>query len=168
MVSMYPNSKAWDFTFLQYLDKDDNKKENLVPKKVNDASILSFIQNNKEFSIFSEIVRIAEMEHDLHCRLIHITLLLPRDTEISKSIDLLKLDKLEARKIVMLSILPEIIRERDFITGLFDTYLRNFQVWYDNGVVNKRAKIIKYDINRANGVIHILDNFTFGKITPKN
>jgi hypothetical protein len=154
---MYPISKNLDFTFLQYLD-GSNSKVNKTPKQIDNSSILGFIESDKNFQDFLTIVRIADFGQDLSCNLKHMTLFLPIDCS---RVNLLTLDKLEARKIVMLSLLPSILYERDLITGLFDTYLRNYQLWIEKGVINDKSVILQYNIKRSNGLIHVIDKLPF-------
>lgn len=159
MASMYPTVKPWDFTFLRYLDVKDPPKNNL-PEILDNNSILSFIQNNPDFYIFNELIKIAGLE-DFMKNQKNITFLLPKDSFISSSINLIKIDKLQAKKIVLLSIIPEKLYQKDLITGLFDTKVKPYQLWFQNGIVNRKSKIIYYNIMRDDGVIHILDSFPF-------
>jgi hypothetical protein len=155
MTAMYPDTKPWDFTFLQYLKNPQNSPVNKMPSYPKDSnSVLAFIASNPDLKDFYQIVKIAGMEDDLDGALKHFTIFVPISC---KSIDLLRLDRLEARKIVMLSMLPAKLFQRDLITGLFDTYLKNYQLWIDRGVLNKKSSIIMYNFQKSNGLIHIVD-----------
>lgn len=156
MTAMYPDTKPWDFTFLQYLKNPGTPKDvNVLPPcPRNPNSVLSFIASNKDLADFYQIIQIADMQEDLDGKLAGFTIFIPISC---KGINLLKLDKLEARKIVMLSMLPAKLYQRDLITGLFDTYLKNYNLWIDRGVLNKKASIIMYNFVKENGIIHIID-----------
>ena len=155
MTAMYPDTKPWDFTFLQYLKTPSQKNINILPQPpANSNSVLAFIDSNKDLNSFYQIIKIADMQQDLDGRLSGFTIFVPISCA---GIDLLTLDKLEARKIVMLSMLPARIYQRDLVTGLFDTYLKNYQLWVDRGVLNKKSSIIMYNFNKDNGVIHSID-----------
>jgi hypothetical protein len=155
MTAMYPDTKPWDFTFLQYLENPTpppTSKTGYIPRDPD--SVLSFIAGNADLQDFYQIVKIADMERDLDGNLKGFTIFLPI---CCRGIDLLLLDRLEARKIVMLSMLPAKLYQRDLITGLFDTYLKNYQLWIDRGVVNKKTPIIMYNFSKSNGLVHIVE-----------
>lgn len=155
MTAMYPDTKPWDFTFLQYLKDAENPPSNKTPSFPKDPdSVLGFIASNPEMKEFYQIIKIADMEKDLDGGLKHFTIFIPLSC---KGIDLLLLDKLEARKIVMLSMLPAKLYQRDLVTGLFDTFLKNYQLWIDRGVLNKKSNIIMYNFQKSNGLVHVVD-----------
>ena len=151
---MYPTTKPLNFTFLQYL----NPPEETCKPNFEDSGFLNYIMSDHRFKDFLKLVQVAGMESDLNSKLKHMTLFLPTDCS---NINFTTIDQLEARKIVMLSMLPSKLYRRDLITGLFDTFLRNRQLWIDQGVINRKSRIIKYDIPRLNGVIHIIDRLPF-------
>ena len=154
MTAMYPNNKPWDYTFLRYLQEEkNNDKTNISSKIIDNNTIFSFIQTNPQFSDFLKIVEIANMTSILSNKSKHLTLLLP----ILCNVDLLTLDTLEARKLVMLCLLPSKFYDRDFITGLYDTSFKNYQLWIDDGIINKKSKIVVANILRDNGIIHIIN-----------
>lgn len=155
MTAMYPDTKPWDFTFLQYLKNPTPTPSNKNGYSPRDPeSILSLITGNQDLQEFYQIVKIADMEKDLDGNLNGFTIFIPLSC---RGINLLLLDKLEARKIVMLSMLPAKLYERDLITGLFDTYLKNYQLWIDRGVVNKKTPIVMFNFKKSNGVAHIIE-----------
>ena len=155
MTAMYPDTKPWDFTFLNYLKNPSNQDTNILPKyPSNPNSVLAFIATNPDFSDFYQITKIADMEKDLDGDLKGFTLFVPISCN---GLDLLRLDRLEARKIVMLSMLPAKLYRRDMITGLFDTYLKNYHMWIDESVLNKRSRVVLYNVSRDNGVVHVVD-----------
>ncbi len=162
-------TKSWDWTFLKYL-QDPPKIQNISNYWTNldqvsrvttcrdKNSILGYLESEPATKIFRDIVRIAELERELDGAFSKITIFIPRDTYIS-NIDLNTIDKLEARKIVLYSILPHRVYKGNFVIGLYDTKFKNNQIWIQDGVLNKRAKIVEWDVNRCNGVIHIIDGF---------
>ena len=154
MVSMYPTTKRYDYTFLQYLDGKDDKEKIY---KIEPDSVLFFIKKHPQLNKFYEIIKIADMESEI-CNMINKTFFIPI---LPDHINLLYLDQLEARKIVSFCILNSKLYKRDLITGLFDTLLINRQLWIDNGVLNRRSKIINYDIEKGKNLIHVIDRLPF-------
>ena len=150
MTAMYPNNKPSDYTFLRYLQENQTPIQN---QNRDDNTIFSFIHRNPEFSDFHKIVEISNMTSILSNKSKHFTLLLP----IKCNVDFLTLDTLEARKLVMLCLLPSKLYDRDFVTGLYDTSFKNYQLWIDDGIINKTSKIVVPNIVKDNGLIHIID-----------
>jgi uncharacterized surface protein with fasciclin (FAS1) repeats len=169
MTAMYGYTKSWDWTFLKYLE-DPPKIQNTTSywtdlDQVNrtttcrDAkSILAYLDSNPNTRIFRDIVRIAELERELDGSLSRITVFVPTDNSVS-GIDLNTIDKLEARKIVLYSILSHRVYKRNFVVGLYDTKFKNNQIWIQDGTLNKRAKVTKWDIERCNGIVHLTNGF---------
>ena len=161
-ISPYTNINNYGNTFLKN-----------VEKKYYEDSIMDILDKNKDFSIFSLIVKRANLEHmlnDIYSEYNNFTLFVPTDKYLSyiPMCYLVNLDPNISRKLVLSSILDNKIPIELLETciSLFvPTKQQNCDLYInkrdDNKVYINNSKIVDNEIICKNGIIHIVDNFIF-------
>jgi hypothetical protein len=137
---------------------------------LNSNSIMSFLENNTEFSKFCYIVKLSRLEGLFNDCQADATLFVVADLYINK-IDnieqiLANMDESTARSIILFSTLNRKINydllSQSPIKYIYTQNTTNkmlFETINNITYLNKgNAKIIKYDINLQNGMIHLIDN----------
>jgi uncharacterized surface protein with fasciclin (FAS1) repeats len=169
MVSVAPNSQAydmqhmWNFTYL----RTKKPREIFAPSN----SVLGKIKHNKDFSIFLKIVEKAGMEAELADPQFNSTIFVPSDKELKKLYDpnfFKMLDRGTARTMIMFSTLKYKI-DRNLLTSspssYFPTSNRSHRLYIINmnGVTElpNCTRVIKWDINLCNGMIHVINNILY-------
>lgn len=168
MVSTGPDTQSYNFTHMySFVDYRGNRAEPCITK----GSIYDFLHRNKNFSKFRTIVERAMAIGQLNDVEADFTILVPSDehlrhipTEYFNEMD----DGL-ARQILKASSINRRI-DKKLITSspvsYFITLNPRMRMYVTNisGVtrINNCAKIIKYDIELNNGLIHLVD----GLIAP--
>jgi uncharacterized surface protein with fasciclin (FAS1) repeats len=164
MTSCGPNSQSYNFTHMfEFVDL----RGNLPKKEYNKNSISYFLNSNPEFSKFFYIVKKAMYENLLNDEQANFTLFIPTDTTLESLFPnsfFTNMDIGKARNILNNCILNYRITS-DLLTDspacyfinknnnrLFITNINN------NTVINNYDKILQFDIECSNGIIHLTDN----------
>jgi len=163
MTSCGPNTQSLNFTHMfNFTDIRGNK-----PKRgYNKNSIMDIINTHPEFTIFSYIVKLADMDIILDGLAANFTIFVPADSSI-KSIPhdkILNMDVGEARTIVHSSLLNMRIPSellQDSPAAYFYTLSPQNRLFITNingnSRINNAMNIIFFDIKATNGLIHIVD-----------
>lgn len=165
MVSITPDTQSYLFTHMSsFVDYRSVKPPELCTHK---NSIYDFLYSNVEFSKFKSVVDKAQMIPFLDEIQANATIFIPSDKYLQHiPADFFSnMDIGLARQIVSSSTLPRII-DRDLLTSSPVCYLytRNpdMRMYVTNinsrTTINNCINVIQYDIQRTNGIIHLVDN----------
>lgn len=164
MTSISPNSMSLVNSHMY--DMVDLRKCINEPKKYSKGSIMNIIDNNKDFTRFAYIIKLARLDGVLNDIQANFTVFVPSDKMINNISEgvFTNLDISNSRQIVLASILKHKITSEllsynpsnYFITmnpteKLFITNINN--VTY----ISNKIKIIIKDIQATNGLIHVVD-----------
>ena len=169
MVSMGPYNQITDFTHMW--DRIDSKPSITYqkPDRPFNNSIYSKINNDKDFTIFLYIVKIAEMDNFLYNLNYKYTVIVPSDRylklkKISENF-LLNMDKSTAIQICNYCIIKDEIDSNLLQSSpifYINTYNKISSLLISNNIdketfVNRNNKIINFNIKCSNGLIHVTD-----------
>ena len=165
MVSNAPNSQSYNFTHM--FSMTDLRGPLPVVKACPDT-LLSFIENNSDFSIFLYLVKLANFRERLNEKQANFTLFLPSDKELLKRFNenvFTNMDPTTAWYIVKSSLLrdrisSEILEDSPAAYYYTDSQPNRMFITNMNGqtYINNCIRIIKKDILTKNGIIHIIDS----------
>lgn len=170
MVSFTPDTQSYLFTHMSsFVDYRSDKCELCVDKN----SIYGLVYGNPDFSKFKTIIDRAQMVPFLDEVQANCTVFIASDKSL-EHIPQTFFDTMDiglARQILASSTLPRVI-DRDLLTSSPVCYLstRNpeMRMYVTNvssrTVLNNCATVIRYDIKRSNGLVHLVD----GLILPSN
>jgi hypothetical protein len=168
MVSIGPYCQITDFTHMW--DKRDIRpppgyqKPELTPNN----SIYSMINSNPDFTVFSYIIRVANMEMFYYNDIGNYTVFVPSDRYLKeRNISerfLLKMDKSTAIQICNYCTLYNSIKQ-NVLTSNPIVYLtsmnKNSQLLISNNrektMIDEYIEIIYFDIECTNGILHVID-----------
>jgi uncharacterized surface protein with fasciclin (FAS1) repeats len=156
----YNNTHMWDFSDL----RSRTKPEPCIDKN----TAFYYISSHPEMKKFTAIILKAGMEGEMSQSEFNTTIFVPLDKYLSDSLsEYKKLDRGTARNILAVSMLNNkingnLIRSSpvsSFMTK--DPYNSNYMyITNISGTteINQCAKVIKYDVQLGNSIIHITDN----------
>lgn len=169
MVSLVPCTAAsYDYSYMYDLpDLSVPRREPLGEKK----SVLALIRNNPDFSIFSYLVNLAQMDSFLNDPLFNGTVFVPSDSYLqSKNFPRSIIENMRrttARAIVEYSILPERVPESVLRSSPACLYITRYNPCKRLMVENIRGittlqecgkiSVVHYNARLGNGIIHVID-----------
>lgn len=167
MTSIGPYTQSMNFTHMYDMpDLRGNRDWEVCPN-----SLLDIIKKNKDFSLYDFLVNKAGFYKILMENAANFTLFIPSDEYIKKSgleQHILSLDKAEARNLILSTMLNNrITSDLLCVTDASVLKTRNqpnnlYVKCLDNSVViNDYAKIVQFDIQATNGIIHVIDKVLF-------
>ena len=164
MVSNTPNTQSYDFTHMYNftdLRKPKNKLNNICKN-----SLMSIINDNKDFSKYKYMIHLAQLENMFSSLQAEFTIFIPSDKyieELGENI-FINMDSSTARHIIKSTMIDKKIpsellqdspvfylKTKDPPNNLFITNIS------DNIYINNDVKIIEKDIITKNGIIHVID-----------
>ncbi len=165
MTSYTPNCQSLDYTHM-YIFNDYRNLSNKHKVCTNPDSILGFIYNNPKFSKFFKITERAMMVGQLNNIQANFTIFIPSNDSLQHIPDefLNTMDDGMAKQIVSASILDRKI-DKLLLTrspvSYFHTKNPEMRMYITNirgkTEINGMANVIEWDIERSNGIIHIID-----------
>lgn len=173
---MAPNTLPWDMSHMYTLGDLRPTECPTLPNTVNSESILGFIRESGYFTLFDRIITLARMTDIYNQIQFRGTLFLPPDYELLKRYPLEffnVMDPLKAIQICRRSTLDRIIPgsllistpQQQLVTRQPDrTMLLTRTIYSDDGkssltiLGDGGVKILQFDLNKNNGVIHLVDN----------
>lgn len=165
MVSNAPNTQSYNFTHMFSMT---DLRGPLPVVKSCPNTILSFIENNSDFSIFLHLINLSNYKEILNEKQANFTLFLPSDKELLKKFNkniFINIDPTTAWYIVRSSILRDRIPSEileDSPSSFYYTDIRSNRLYITNinnqTYINNCIKIIRKDILLNNGIIHIIDS----------
>lgn len=169
MVSIGPNSQSLDFNSMYFM----NDLRGDLPKKVfNSNSITSKLFNDPNFTKFSYILKLSNLENLYSDNQADFTLFAVSDkslTNMNENI-FINMDRAVARHIILSSSLERRItgdllsyspasyfltRNKPNISRLFVSNIN------DTTYINNDIQVLEKDILCKNGIIHIVDNLIY-------
>ena len=175
MVSFQGYAEARDYTHMySFAQPGSYFRDTEFDVESRPGTIYDFLRNNKDFSIFKKIVRRPDMARQLNQEEADFTVLIPRDSSLSRyQPNFFKdMDIGLAKQILHTSSLNRKINSKLFKSSPVcyyyslnpDTRLYTTNI---NGKtrINESVKITEFDIERTNGLIHIVDGLLLPNIT---
>ena len=166
-----PNSAPYNFTSMFNMT---DRRGKLPLDKPCPGTLLDKIQNTPEFSKFSYMVKLANLEGVLNSTQANLTVFIPTDTSLKNINDniFINMDSTTAWYIVKTSIIknriPSEILE-DSPAAYYYTLSECNRLFITNvsGItyIDDNIKIIKKDILCTNGIIHVIDGLIYPIIT---
>lgn len=165
MVSFAPNTQSYLYNHMSFfIDYESSTKPKTCMLK---NSIYEYINCSENTKKFQKIVEKAQMIGFLNDEQINCTIFIPTD-DFLHHIDNSYFDNMDiglARKILSSSIIPRKIGS-DLLTSspvsYFYTKNPNMRMYITNinriTNINNCVNVVKYDIWKENGIIHIIDN----------
>lgn len=169
MVSLQGTTEVYDYQYT-YLIPDLRSVRNVPIVENNSQTVLGFLQNNKEFSIFYNLVVRAKLEGKLSDTNYNSTLLVAPDKSLA-DIDpnvFKNIDYYTARELILYNTLDKKVTE-SMLKSTRAQYLKtridksvNSQILAevcedDSILLNEKVKITQPDLQRSNGLIHVTD-----------
>jgi hypothetical protein len=165
MVSYIPSTQSLLYNHMSsFVDYRTDKEPEIC---INSGSIYSIIASSPSFSKFKKIVENAKMIGIFNDIQANFTLFLPSDDYLKDFPDWFfeTMDDGLAKQIINSSIIPKILK-RDLLTSspvcYFYTKNPGMRMYVTNinyiTELNRCTRVVRYDINCTNGVIHLIDN----------
>lgn len=179
MVSQQGYNELNDLKFT-YNIKDLNKPNTV--QKTNPNTILGLLEDNKDFSIFYNLIVLAKLEYKFADNKSRYTLLIPSDEYLKKLYNMnlfINMDNYTARELILYHTLNRQITYDMFVSSnamyldtMIDKSLNSTilsEKCPDNGIVlNNRARIVVGNIIRSNGIIHVLSDMLIPPSLARN
>ena len=179
MVSQQGYNELNDLKFT-YNIKDLNKPNTV--DKTNPNTILGLLEDNKDFSIFYNLIVLAKLEYKFADNKSRYTLLIPSDEYLKKLYNMnlfINMDNYTARELILYHTLNRQITYDMFVSSnamyldtMIDKSLNSTilsEKCPDNGIIlNNRARIVVGNIIRTNGVIHVLSDMLIPPSLARN
>jgi uncharacterized surface protein with fasciclin (FAS1) repeats len=179
MVSQQGYNELNDLKFT-YNIKDLNKPNTV--QKTNPNTILGLLEDNKDFSIFYNLIVLAKLEYKFSDNKSRYTLLIPSDEYLKKLYNMnlfINMDNYTARELILYHTLNRQITYDMFVSSnamyldtMIDKSLNSTilsEKCPDNGIVlNNRARIVVGNIIRDNGIIHVLSDMLIPPSLARN
>jgi len=164
MTSCGPNSQPLNFT---YLFKNRQIVRDIPRTSYTKGSIMDILNTHPDFTKFTYIIKLAEMDNILDNIQANFTIFVPSDTELKyEYIDnrIATMDTGDAREIVLASLIDERI-PKELITDSPAAYFitknkvnRMFITNINNiSKINNDITILQFDIIAMNGIIHVVN-----------
>lgn len=163
-----PSNQAYDIK--QYYDLGDLRSKKGKQFCVEPNSISGAIYENKDLTIFSNILKISGMEGLLSDPQANVTIFVPSDTHLKQKFSLLffkNMDRGTARKIIIFSMLNRVIDKKllqSSLTSYYPTKDRSHNLYVTNyceTVLQGCTRVIHWNYKVDNGMIHIVDNLLY-------
>jgi uncharacterized surface protein with fasciclin (FAS1) repeats len=156
MTSFYGYYQTWDTS---NLNEKPRQRETFYPRSYTPGTIMHYIASNPQFSLFSYIVKLADMDCLFNDPQFKYTVFVPINTFCDEKM-ILSLDKHNAKKIVLYSTIDNLVYENTLRSNclMLDTRLKTDRLAISNFVLNNVSKIIESNIIRSNGLIHVVNN----------
>jgi uncharacterized surface protein with fasciclin (FAS1) repeats len=159
------NSHMYDFV--------DLRPSSISPTKYNPTSLMYIIDNHPDFTKFSYIIKLARLDRIYNDIQANFTVFVPSDSLIQNIPEgvFTNLDISTARQIVQASTLrykitSELLSDSPstyFFTmnPIEELFITNIS---DITYINNCTKVIYYNIEACNGIIHVIDNIIWPQI----
>ena len=168
MTSCGPNTQSMNFSHM-FQFNDINGR---LPKKTySKNSIMDVIEYHPDFTKFSYIIKLAEMDDIFGKNQANFTLFVPSNTSIKNIPEdiFLNMDQGDAKNIVQASLLDYRIPKElltDSPAAYFNTLSPQNRIFVTNinskTKINNNLNVVHFDIICTNGIIHVVDKL----ITP--
>lgn len=166
MSSCGPNTQSLNFTHMFKSNKSNKPNKNLTCNYTK-GSIMELLNSHPDFTKFTYIIKLAEMDKILDDTQANFTIFVPSDNELkyNSSDDILStMDRGDARQIVLSSLIDDRI-PKELLTDSPASYMitknpvnRIFITNIDDVTkINNNLTIILFDIIRTNGIIHVVN-----------
>ena len=168
MTANGPNTQSYNYTHMFWKEDLRGPRPKLY---TNPNTIMSVLENNYDFSMFSYIIKLAKFEGLFNDCQADVTLFVPSDIEIKKNNPDMysmveNMDESTAKSIVLFSTLNRKINldllSQSPMKYVFTQNTTNkllLETYENRTYLNRgNAKIIRPDINLSNGMIHIINN----------
>ena len=179
MVSQQGYNELYDLKYTYNIK--DLSKPNTV-KKTEPHTILGLIEDNKDFSIFYNLIILSKLDNKFSDTRSRYTLLIPSDEYLKKLYNMnlfLNMDYYTARELVLYHTLNRQITYDMFMNSnamyletLIDKSVNSTilsERCPDNGIIlNNRARIAVGNIIRSNGIIHVLSDMLIPPSLARN
>ena len=163
MCSNAPNTQSMNFT---HMFKFNDINGNLPRKCYSKNSIMDIINYHPDFTKFTYIVKLANMDQILNNIQANFTLFVPSDSSIKNLPNdiFINMDQGEARTIVQSLLLDYRIPSellKDSPVAYFNTLSPQNRLFVTNingnTNLNNKTNVIFFDIIAKNGIIHVID-----------
>ena len=163
MTSCGPNTQPMNYTHM--FDFNDINGNTPI-KTYSKNSIMDVIYNHPDFTKFSYIIKLAEMDGLLNGKQANFTIFVPSDTAIKyiKKDVFLNMDQGDAKNIVNSSLLNSRIPKElivDSPAAYFNTLSPQNRLFVTNineiTKLNNYLTVLHFDIVCTNGIIHVVD-----------
>ena len=165
MTSCGPYSQRYNYTHMFERNIMNGK---ITEKNYNEGSIMYLINTHPDFTYFSYIIKLAEMDIILDNIQANFTIFVPSDTEIKMKYKyddfLVNMDQSTSKSIVLSSLLDyripsEILQNSP--ASYFNTKYPPNRLFVSNinaiTRINNFMNVIHFDIICKNGIIHVVD-----------
>ena len=162
---------------IQAYDLADLKRCPPKSPSYDQQSVMGFLSSNKNFKIFSYLLKIANADIIANQREFMSTLFVADDETLTKQLGesfFMNLDRNSALKLVNLHILPRVVTKNTMMgrrVAVLDTKNPQSQISMMNNrgnisliSLNKKFNIISDEIRKNNGIVYVLD----GLFVPEN
>lgn len=164
MTTLIPSQQPLKYTHM-YLFQDLRDTDCKHKKCTTPGSIMHYLYTGENFSKFLSLVDKAQMFGFLNSSQANVTLFVPENKYLEKYKNIENMDVGTARQILASCTLVRRI-DRDLVTSSPFSYFwtknpkAHMYVLNINNetYINEQAKVVKFNINCTNGIIHIVDN----------
>jgi hypothetical protein len=164
MTSCGPNTQSYNFT---HMFTFNDIRGNLPVKTYHKNSLMFLLDTHPNFTIFTYIVKLADMDIILDNIQANFTLFAPSDSDL-KHIDknvFLNMDTGSARNIVLSSLInnripSELLKNSPAMYLNTNSPQNRMFITNIDGItrINNQMRVIHFDIICNNGIIHVVDN----------